>query len=248
MINKGPSHSSIRARSVIESETRARPVEMDTDFSTKDALNFFEASFVIFVQSIRGLTGAFSQSPPHMASTCFTYACTKNTRWLSLKFIPMLHLNKLDFRYRFPMPTFEYRCEDCPVEFEELLILREDVQKYSEEHPCPLCKKMVPRMKVTSFAFSFKGGVRGTSGVHGNSGVHDLDYPTLDKAVARSSEARWGTYRTDQSERDKVRKETGSAALTVGEDGKPKAADPATLQIRQKAIATFQKAVGSDKK
>ena len=172
----------------------------------------------------------------------------ENIRWLSLNSRPRCTRVSRTFGIVYLMPTFEYRCDDCPVEFEELLYLREDVQKYTDEHPCPLCKKMSPRMKVTSFAFSFKGGVKGTSGVHGNSGVHDLDYPTLDKAVARSSEARWGTYRADQSERDKVRKETGSAALTVGEDGKPKAADPTTLDIRQKAISTFQKAVSSDKK
>ena len=64
-------------------------------------------------------------------------------------------------------------------------------ERFKEEFPCPKCGKSAKRAFLTPSAFAFAGGVRGLSGVHGNSGVHDLDYPTLDKAVARSSAARW---------------------------------------------------------
>lgn len=79
------------------------------------------------------------------------------------------------------------------------------------------------------------------SGVHGNSGVHDLDYPSLDKAVARSSEKRWGVYSDRQSERDKVRKETGATALSSDSSGNPVPADPAIMGLRKKALETFGK-------
>jgi len=61
----------------------------------------------------------------------------------------------------------------------------------------------------SAFGFGFAAG--GTAPA--NSGVHDQDYPSADKVVGRSAEARWATYR----ERDKVKKQVrqvgGSAAL-----------------------------------
>lgn len=80
-------------------------------------------------------------------------------------------------------------------------------------------------------------------GTPGNSGSHDLDYPTLDKAVGRSSEKKWGIYNKRKEMRDKVRKETGSPALTTsGNKVAPTSVDK--LNLRQKAINTFNKVRG----
>lgn len=78
--------------------------------------------------------------------------------------------------------------------------------------------------------------------MHGNSGVHDLDYPSLDKAVGRSANKKWSVYNEQQAERDKVRRETGASALTVGADGKAKPMDAKTADQREKVIKTFKAA------
>lgn len=117
------------------------------------------------------------------------------------------------------MPTYEYKCEPCEVAFEELLLRQDDVKQYSDHHPCPNCGQDAQRNYVTAFGFAFKGEVRGKSGVHGNSGVHDLDYPTLDKAVARSSEKRWEIQRERVAEIEKVRNDSGNRAVTLDETG-----------------------------
>jgi len=136
------------------------------------------------------------------------------------------------------MPTYEYRCEPCNAQFEEILTQTEDVKKYSDWHPCPNCGGRAERI-ASAANFQFSGGVRGTSGVHGNSGVHDLDYPVLDKAVARSAEKKWEIYGKRAEEREKVRKETGAAALAV-EGGEVKPANPENLKVREQALTTFK--------
>jgi putative FmdB family regulatory protein len=142
--------------------------------------------------------------------------------------------------YCLGMPIFEYICEECPVEFEELLLNKDDVDKYQDAHPCPSCGKPAPKA-VSAFSFGFKGGVRGLSGVHGNSGVHDLDYPTLDKAVARSSEKRWKHHNERQAEINRVRKEAGAYAVTTDTAGNVRPTDNKTLEVRSKAIDTMKK-------
>ena len=144
------------------------------------------------------------------------------------------------------MPSYEYACSDCGVEFEELLLNKEEISKYSESHPCPSCGQDSPKI-VSSFAFNFKGAVRGTSGVHGNSGVHDWDYPTLDKAVARSSEAKWAQHRVKQEEANKVRVSTGSMELTRDSKGNVAPIDPAKLELRRKLVPMANKALKSNK-
>jgi len=139
------------------------------------------------------------------------------------------------------MPQYEYACEECEVEFSELLLNKADSEKYLSSHPCPVCSNPAAR-KMSSFSFGFKGSVRGLSGVHGNSGVHDLDYPSLDKAVARSSEAKWGNFRKQQLKTDKVRQETGSHALTEDSSGNLKPTDSRILDLRAKAINSISKA------
>ena len=123
---------------------------------------------------------------------------------------------------------------------------RDDVATFSEAYPCPTCGNQAPK-SVSSFSFGFKGEVKGLSGVHGNSGVHDLDYPTLDKAVARSSEKRWEYNRERQEKINKVRREVGSHAVTSDADGNAKPTDSKTLDLRGKAINTMKKAMDNAK-
>ncbi len=140
------------------------------------------------------------------------------------------------------MPIFEYRCEPCNAEFEETLVNQDDIKQYENAHPCPGCGQLAPRAGVSLTNFSFKGGVRGESGVHGQSGVHDLDYPSLDKAVGRSAAKRWNRINGEQAERDKVRRETGAAAIAK-EPGKDKntfrPADGESLKVREMGVARY---------
>ena len=149
------------------------------------------------------------------------------------------------------MPIFEFFCESCNAEFEETLINSEEIKKYKDAHPCPGCRKLAPRAGVSITNFSFKGGVRGESGVHGQSGVHDLDYPTLDKAIARSSEKRWTRINSEQAERDKIRRETGSIAISK-EPGKQKnvfrPASTEALRTREMGMARYLVEKGKEDK
>ncbi len=121
--------------------------------------------------------------------------------------------------------------------------MQEDVKKYEKQHPCPNCHEMAPRQGISITNFKFAGGVRGESGVHGQSGSHDLDYPTLDKAIGRSSEKKWQRITKDQAQRDKIRKETGVAAVSR-ENGKFVASNPATQKVREMALTTLKKVRG----
>lgn len=145
------------------------------------------------------------------------------------------------------MPIFGYNCLACSVEFEELLVMSEDVKQYRDQHPCPSCGEMAPRIGVSQFSFAFKGAVKGTSGIHGNSGVHDWDYPTLDKAVARSSEAKWSANRERQAMINKVRKENNTHAVSMDNNGNLRPTDSSVLEVRQKAIPLLKKMVAGTK-
>ena len=137
------------------------------------------------------------------------------------------------------MPVYEYRCEPCGSEFEELLTQLDDVKKYAQWHPCPSCGGRAERLGISVTNFKFAGGVRGESGVHGNSGVHDLDYPSLDKAVGRSSEKKWQRINAQRAEREKIRRESGTNALSKI-DGKVAPANPEVLKVREAAISKLE--------
>lgn len=136
------------------------------------------------------------------------------------------------------MPTFEYRCEPCNAEFEEVLIQQAEIKEYEKWHPCPGCGGRAERLGISITNFTFKGEVRGESGVHGQSGVHDLDYPVLDKAIGRSSAKRWERIRGEQAERDKVRKETGAVSLAkIG--GQILPANAESVKVREMGLARY---------
>ncbi len=134
------------------------------------------------------------------------------------------------------MPVYEYECHECGNLFEELIMGSENVQKYKTEHPCPICTSSSPRKMVSLVSFNFKGGTVG------NSGVHDVDYPSLDKAVGRSSKSKWEKIQQQKAERSKIRQSLGTNSLSQTPDGKLMKADSSTLEIRNKAINLYNKA------
>lgn len=131
------------------------------------------------------------------------------------------------------MPTFEYSCHDCNVAFEELHILRDDIENYKDNYPCPSCGKNAERNRVSAFGFKFSGETRGTSGVHGNSGVHDLDYPKLDKAVGRSADKKWEKAREVQKEIASARLNSPTGAVSMGSNGVAHATPSSVLSSRE---------------
>lgn len=141
------------------------------------------------------------------------------------------------------MPSFEYVCRACDLEFEELLLHQDEIREYSKSHPCPECKQPSLRSGVQVTNFSFKAPARqgAGTGVHGQSGVHDLDYPKLDKAVGRSSDVKWDRYGVRKAARDKARRELGTNSVTqVGDT--VMAASPGTLAVREKALIVLERA------
>jgi putative FmdB family regulatory protein len=142
------------------------------------------------------------------------------------------------------MPTYEFACENCEIIFEELLLSTEEISKYSASHPCKECGKIANRIPSAA-SFVFKGKSEGDPTKKGGSGFHDLDYHTLDKAIGRSANRKWKMYDARKAERDKVRKESGTNAITV--DGNNIApADPVRMEIRKKAMNTMSRAKKSN--
>lgn len=93
------------------------------------------------------------------------------------------------------MPRYTFECQLCSTRFDRTLKMGDH-----PTHPCPACKDEAPRLfDKSAFGFGFSTG----GGAPANSGVHDQDYPSADKIVGRSADARWATYR----ERDKVKKQ-----------------------------------------
>ena len=82
--------------------------------------------------------------------------------------------------------------------------------------PCPSCEEEAPRLfSGEVFGFGFKTSSSDVNGLSpSNTGVHDLDYPSADKAVGRSAEARWQTYRDRDAIKEKVRKNSKVTQLT----------------------------------
>jgi putative FmdB family regulatory protein len=142
------------------------------------------------------------------------------------------------------VPTYEYFCEGCNAVFEELLLMPDDVKKHSKEHPCPKCRESAKRLDISLTNFTFATPARQApvqgSGVQGQSGSHDLDYPSLDKAIGRSAEKKWVEYDKRKKARDKIRKETGTNAISTA-GGSPAPADKQVMKVRETGLKTWQK-------
>jgi predicted nucleic acid-binding Zn ribbon protein len=135
------------------------------------------------------------------------------------------------------LPTFEYCCNACEIVFEETFIDPDEAKQYQHAHPCCKCDAIARRIASTT-NFQFKG-------TPGQSGAHDLDYPTLDKAVGRSSNQKWQEFNEEKEKRDKVRQESGQHAITqVGDQISPTPADK--LKVREHAIRAFNEAKSKD--
>lgn len=138
------------------------------------------------------------------------------------------------------MPVYEYNCDRCSIQFEQLLHLSDEVKQYKDGYPCPQCGEIAPRAGISITNFNFKGGTPG------NSGVHDIDYPVLDKAVGRSSDKRWSKIRKKHKEIQRIKKETGAEALTKSGDTYVPT-DKSVLKIREIGLKTYKKAVEQNK-
>lgn len=136
------------------------------------------------------------------------------------------------------MPTFEYACEFCRSIFEELFLTKQEVQKYSQKHPCPSCKRSCKRIPSAT-NFQFKGVAEGDPTRRGNSGSHDLDYPSLDKAIGRSANRKWKEYDNRKKTNDAARKQFGTNTLSVGPNGQLAPTDSNTLSLREKGLKIF---------
>lgn len=143
------------------------------------------------------------------------------------------------------MPSYRYECKSCDVIFEDLLISTEEIKLYAKEHPCPACGAICPKIpSVVNFAFAGKAGSDPTSG-RSSSGSHDLDYPSLDKAIGRSANRKWKSFSEKKKTRDKIRRETGSIAITESRDGTMVPTDKNILSARETGLKTFKKAKNS---
>lgn len=140
------------------------------------------------------------------------------------------------------MPTYEYRCPVCEIEFEELLISSDEVREFAKAHPCPNDKShSCPRiMSPTNFAFK---GVsygdprnRNPETTKGSTGVHDLDYPSLDKVIGRSATRKWKEFGARKAARDKARKELGTTAISVAPDGSMRPMPKGHEEVRANAF------------
>ena len=139
------------------------------------------------------------------------------------------------------MPVYEYHCLKCMMIFEELILFKSDISKYSNEHECGKCKSMCKRVPSAS-NFQFKGLSEGDPSRKGNSGIHDLDYPSLDKAIGRSSNRKWKAYGKMNEQHNRVRRESGSVEISVDSSGNVFPTDTETLKIRRRALGLFKKA------
>lgn len=140
------------------------------------------------------------------------------------------------------MPTFEYFCDKCDVFFEELLLQRSEVEKHRESHPCPSCSSLSKRSPVVSVSFAFKGpsGQTQGSGVHGQSGIHDLDYPSIDKAVGRSSAKKWNVYNDRKAERDSARRDFNTNSISTNSNNESFPVNEQNMKLRESANKTLK--------
>ena len=143
------------------------------------------------------------------------------------------------------MPSYRYFCKACDAIFEDLLISTEEIKSYSQEHPCPVCEAVCPKIpSAANFKFAGPAGSDPTSG-RSSSGSHDLDYPSLDKAVGRSANRKWKSFSEKKKVRDQVRRETGSIAITESKDGTMTPTNQNILSARETGLKTFKKARNS---
>src|SRR6478736_5313710 len=93
------------------------------------------------------------------------------------------------------MPTYDYICEDCNFKFEESFKKLEESDKPS---PCPKCKKPAPR-GVSAPYVARAGSSRDSA----------------DMKIGAAAEKRWEGIHSRRAQKDKLRKEAGTNAITT---------------------------------
>lgn len=107
------------------------------------------------------------------------------------------------------MPTYEFSCATCRLQFKRSLKIGEHLQ-----HECPRCLSDADRVWSSIGGHKFGS----SEGAVANTGVHADDYPTADRAVGKSAEERWGVI----VEREKVKKSvraTNDSRALIRRDG-----------------------------
>jgi putative FmdB family regulatory protein len=134
------------------------------------------------------------------------------------------------------MPKYEFECAYCNLRFERVLKMGDHAT-----HECPKCECDAPRV-WDGFAFGFQ---ETPGAATANTGVHDKDYPTADKAVGRSAEARWGEYDARNKVKKAVREQGGTPSLMrrngkgfVEYEAMSDAGVQANTKMRQKIVET----------
>lgn len=94
------------------------------------------------------------------------------------------------------MPLFEYKCISCGL-LDELYV--PPGRPIPEKKTCPRCHQEAPKKEVSTFALQRSS----------------MDNPPLDNLIGKDAETRWADIHHRQEIRDKVRKETGVAGLSM---------------------------------
>lgn len=109
------------------------------------------------------------------------------------------------------MPKYVFECPTCGP-FKRTLPMGGNA-----EYPCPSCHNSAPRFwPGQGFSHSFE--VPPTA-APANTGVAKDDYPTADRAVGVSADARWAEHRARDSVKEKVR-EVGENRALIRKHGK----------------------------
>lgn len=104
------------------------------------------------------------------------------------------------------MPLYVFECQGCELRFERTLKMGDHTT-----HSCPQCKDEAPRiLDGASFGFGFTAPA---TSAPANTGVHMDDYPTADRAVGKSAEARWGVITEREKVKGEARKQGETHAL-----------------------------------
>ena len=114
------------------------------------------------------------------------------------------------------MPLIEYICPECNLAWNWRAPVISDSNDFQS---CKRCGANTPRQGLPSHL-----GIQRT----GTSSA------TTDHIVGQDAEVRWDQFQERKEERDLVRKETGSVALSEGQDGYVPAS-PDLISLRKKA-------------
>jgi putative FmdB family regulatory protein len=94
------------------------------------------------------------------------------------------------------MPIFEYKCPDCQLLSEKLVL---GSAAAPATVTCPRCKGVAAKKEFSSFAMARSG----------------MDNAPIDNAIGKDAELRWTDINRRQEARNKVRQDTGTTGLTM---------------------------------